>query len=103
MQTITIPAISVWAVAALANGDFACAASDGIVRVFSQEEHRWADKETLAVSWSQLPTSRPLERASEARAMEVDARARTAELMLAFLAHRRTMQPLHRKHSTRRK
>ncbi|UZJ52884.1 hypothetical protein CBS101457_002204 [Exobasidium rhododendri] len=48
-QTITIPAISVWSVAGMANGDFVCASSDGAVRVFTQTQQRFADPEELEV------------------------------------------------------
>ncbi|KAI9731859.1 MAG: hypothetical protein M1818_007724 [Claussenomyces sp. TS43310] len=48
IQTITHPAISVWAVAACAeNGDIVTGASDRIVRVFSRSTERLADKETI--------------------------------------------------------
>ena len=41
------PAISVWTVSALPNGDIATGASDGIVRVFSAAEERWAPEDKL--------------------------------------------------------
>ncbi|PWN43180.1 PFU-domain-containing protein [Ceraceosorus guamensis] len=44
-QTITVPAISVWAVTALPNGDLACGSSDHVVRVFSRSSERQADAE----------------------------------------------------------
>lgn len=47
VQTITHPAISVWAVAAMPNGDIVTGCSDGLVRVFSRFESRWANEETL--------------------------------------------------------
>jgi phospholipase A-2-activating protein len=48
VQTITLPAISVWAVAACAeNGDIVAGASDRIVRVFSRSSERHADAETI--------------------------------------------------------
>ncbi|KAG9097450.1 hypothetical protein FRC06_007543 [Ceratobasidium sp. 370] len=50
VQTLTHPAISVWAVAAMPNGDIVTGCSDGIVRVFSRSESRWADEATL--KWS---------------------------------------------------
>lgn len=50
IQTITHPAISVWSVAVCAqNGDIVSGASDRMVRVFSREEKRWADREALEV------------------------------------------------------
>ncbi|KAL8277995.1 hypothetical protein RQP46_009627 [Phenoliferia psychrophenolica] len=47
-QTIVVPAISVWTVACLSNGDIAAGSSDGLVRVFTREDSRVADVETLA-------------------------------------------------------
>lgn len=46
-QTIVIPAVSVWTVKALANGDIAAGSSDGIVRVFTREDSRVTDLATL--------------------------------------------------------
>lgn len=46
-QTIIHPAISVWAVASMPNGDIVSGCSDGIVRVFSESEERWASAEDL--------------------------------------------------------
>ena len=42
IQTIVHPAISVWTVSTMPNGDIVSGASDGIVRVFSASETRWA-------------------------------------------------------------
>lgn len=50
-QTITIPAISVWSVDALANGDVVCGSSDGFVRVFTRSSERVADAEEIRVSF----------------------------------------------------
>ncbi|KAJ2742170.1 hypothetical protein GGI20_004678 [Coemansia sp. BCRC 34301] len=47
-QVIMLPTTSVWAVAALSNGDIACGTSDGVVRVFSAEAARLAAADTLA-------------------------------------------------------
>ncbi|GAA5868266.1 hypothetical protein JCM1840_005619 [Sporobolomyces johnsonii] len=47
-QTIVVPAVSVWCVTVLANGDIAAGASDGLVRVFTKEEKRVASPEELA-------------------------------------------------------
>jgi phospholipase A-2-activating protein len=61
IQTITHPAISVWAVAVCPeNGDIVSGASDRIVRVFSREAERVADAETTsafedAVKGSSIP------------------------------------------------
>jgi phospholipase A-2-activating protein len=46
-QTISHPAISVWSVSAMPNGDIVTGASDGIVRVFSESEERWASPQEL--------------------------------------------------------
>ncbi|QRV87354.1 ubiquitin homeostasis protein lub1 [Ceratobasidium sp. AG-Ba] len=54
VQTITHPAISVWAVAAMPNGDIITGCSDGVVRVFSRSESRWADEATLQEYESQV-------------------------------------------------
>ncbi|KDN51076.1 hypothetical protein RSAG8_00705, partial [Rhizoctonia solani AG-8 WAC10335] len=47
VQTLTHPAISVWTVATMPNGDIVTGCSDGVVRVFSRNESRWADAETI--------------------------------------------------------
>lgn len=49
LQTVTVPAISIWSVTALANGDFACGSSDGTVRVFTKVQQRVADSDVLQV------------------------------------------------------
>ena len=46
-QTITHPAISVWSVSPMPNGDIVTGASDGIVRIFSEAEERWASPQDL--------------------------------------------------------
>ncbi|ORY58665.1 WD40-repeat-containing domain protein [Leucosporidium creatinivorum] len=47
-QTLVIPAISVWAVTCLSNGDIAAGTSDGLVRVFTRSEDRVASAEALS-------------------------------------------------------
>ncbi|KAF3935999.1 hypothetical protein ABW20_dc0109247 [Dactylellina cionopaga] len=47
LQTISHPALSVWCVAASTNGDVVTGASDGVLRVWSRDPERQADKETL--------------------------------------------------------
>jgi phospholipase A-2-activating protein len=42
VQTITLPAISIWSVAVAPNGDIVCGSSDSNVRVFTREETRFA-------------------------------------------------------------
>jgi phospholipase A-2-activating protein len=46
-QTINHPAISVWSVSAMPNGDVVTGASDGIIRIFSEAEERWASPQEL--------------------------------------------------------
>jgi phospholipase A-2-activating protein len=46
-QTIVHPAISVWTVAAMPNGDIVSGCSDSVVRVFSTSSERWASAEDL--------------------------------------------------------
>lgn len=49
VQTITLPAISVWSVASCpTNGDIVSGSSDGVIRVFSRSPDRAANPETLA-------------------------------------------------------
>ncbi|KAJ8959902.1 hypothetical protein NQ318_011639 [Aromia moschata] len=47
VQTIDLPAQSVWCVACLPNGDIVTGTSDGIVRIFTQDESRVADEANL--------------------------------------------------------
>ncbi|XKL66639.1 hypothetical protein PGB90_010059 [Kerria lacca] len=46
-QTISLPAQSVWAVAVLSNNDVVTGSSDGVIRIFTVDEKRKADEETL--------------------------------------------------------
>ncbi|KAF9437262.1 hypothetical protein BGZ76_001427 [Entomortierella beljakovae] len=46
-QTILHPCVSVWCVAALPNGDIVSGGSDGYVRVFTRNQERIANEETL--------------------------------------------------------
>lgn len=46
-QVIIHPAISVWSVSTMPNGDIITGSSDGIVRVFSNSENRWASEADL--------------------------------------------------------
>ncbi len=46
-QTLVHPAISVWSVSAMPNGDIVSGCSDGVVRVFSAQEERWAPADQL--------------------------------------------------------
>lgn len=47
VQSIVHPAISVWAVSTLPNTDIVTGCSDGLVRVFSRVEERWASDEEV--------------------------------------------------------
>ncbi|KAL0067083.1 WD repeat protein Lub1 [Marasmius tenuissimus] len=46
-KVITHPAISVWTVDSMSNGDIVSGCSDGVVRVFSAREERWASASEL--------------------------------------------------------
>ena len=46
-ETIVHPAISVWAVSTMPNGDIVSGCSDGVVRVFSESKERWASEKDL--------------------------------------------------------
>lgn len=50
IQTLTIPAISIWSVGTLQDGDVVCGSSDHQVRVFTRQNERIADQEELDVS-----------------------------------------------------
>jgi phospholipase A-2-activating protein len=41
------PAISVWTVVCMPNGDIVTGCSDGVVRIFSEASERWASQEDL--------------------------------------------------------
>ncbi|KAI5120473.1 hypothetical protein M0805_006493 [Coniferiporia weirii] len=47
VQAIVHPATSVWAVSSMPNGDIVTGCSDGIVRIFSAAEERWASADEL--------------------------------------------------------
>lgn len=47
VQTITLPATSVWTVAATSDGDLVTGSSDGIIRVWTRNEDRVASEEEL--------------------------------------------------------
>ncbi|GAA5888116.1 hypothetical protein JCM6882_000286 [Rhodosporidiobolus microsporus] len=47
-QTVVVPAVSVWCVIVLSNGDIAAGASDGLVRVYTKSEERVASAQDLA-------------------------------------------------------
>ncbi|KAL5532810.1 LUB1 [Sanghuangporus sanghuang] len=47
IQTIVHPATSVWTVSSMLNGDIVTGSSDGVVRIFSNAEERWASSNEL--------------------------------------------------------
>ena len=49
-QVLPIPAISIWSVVALPNGDLAAGASDGKIWIFSADPARQADAEATEVT-----------------------------------------------------
>ncbi|GAA6006441.1 hypothetical protein JCM11491_004961 [Sporobolomyces phaffii] len=53
-QTLVVPAVSVWCVTVLANGDIAAGASDGLVRVFTRSADRVASKDELSTYEEQV-------------------------------------------------
>ncbi|KAM0753585.1 PFU-domain-containing protein [Meredithblackwellia eburnea MCA 4105] len=46
-QTIVVPAVSVWTVLCLPDGDIACGASDGLIRIFTRDASRLASAAEL--------------------------------------------------------
>lgn len=48
-QTILPPSQSVWCARALPNGDFACACSDYVIRIFTRDPGRYADRRTTLI------------------------------------------------------
>lgn len=48
-QVIVHPAISVWAVSVMPNGDIVSGSSDSVVRVFSESKERWASEADIKV------------------------------------------------------
>lgn len=47
-QEILVPALSVWALTSLENGDLACGTSDNMIWVFTRDAARLADEATTA-------------------------------------------------------
>lgn len=50
VQTLTVPAISVWTVAALSDGDVVCGSSDNFIRIFTRDASRVAEAGEIEVS-----------------------------------------------------
>ncbi|KDN35239.1 WD40 repeat-like protein, partial [Tilletiaria anomala UBC 951] len=48
-QSITLPAVSVWSVAAIPGGDLATGSNDGVLRVFTRDEARKAGAEEIKI------------------------------------------------------
>ena len=48
VQVITLPAISIWSVSACPNGDFIVGSSDKLARIFTRDQERQADADTIA-------------------------------------------------------
>ncbi|GAA6021795.1 hypothetical protein JCM11491_003878 [Sporobolomyces phaffii] len=57
-QVIEVPALSVWSLATLANGDLACGCSDKLIWIFSRDEERRADDQVDELFESQLRAKR---------------------------------------------
>jgi phospholipase A-2-activating protein len=53
-QTISQPCVSVWAVLGTPSGDVVAAGSDGIIRVFTRDQHRMASPEDQAMFQQQV-------------------------------------------------
>lgn len=51
LQTILIPAVSIWSVTVLPNGDFAVGTSQNLVHVFTRAEERTATSVALDVGF----------------------------------------------------
>ena len=47
IQTITLPAISIWGVSTQPNGDIVCGSSDGEVRIFTRDKSRYASEDEI--------------------------------------------------------
>ena len=48
VQTLVHPTLSVWTVSTMPNGDIVSGSGDGVIRIFSASEERWASSEDLA-------------------------------------------------------
>jgi len=57
VQTLFLPAISVWSVSALDNGDIASASSDGVIRIFTKDPERYGNAEQQALYEEELSKS----------------------------------------------
>ncbi|GAA5900619.1 uncharacterized protein JCM6883_002902 [Sporobolomyces salmoneus] len=57
-QVIEVPALSVWSLATLENGDLACGCSDNLIWVFTRSEERKANEEVLKLYEEKLGQKR---------------------------------------------
>lgn len=48
-ETIYLPAQSIWCVDSLQNGDIVTGSSDGVIRIFTRNETRFADESALKI------------------------------------------------------
>lgn len=72
VQTIVHPAISVWTVATMPNGDIVTGTSDGKVRIFSAVEERWAPVQELQAYDAELAaTAVPAEQVGDVKKDEL--------------------------------
>ena len=55
-QLVPIPALSVWCVCTLSNGDVACGASDGLVSIFTRDDERAAPADVARAFADELAT-----------------------------------------------
>lgn len=72
VQTLVHPAISVWSVSTMPNGDIVTGCSDGIVRIFSNAEERWAPADQLKAYEEQLASQAvPLQQVGDVKKDEL--------------------------------
>lgn len=72
VQTVVHPAISVWTVATMPNGDIVTGTSDGKVRIFSAAEERWAPVQELKAYDAELAaTAVPAEQVGDVKKDEL--------------------------------
>lgn len=83
-QTIVHPAISVWGVSTMPNGDIVTGCSDGVVRVFSASEDRWAPADKIKAYEDQVAsTALPAQQVGDVKKSDLpglDALAQPGEL-----------------------
>ncbi|CDR47896.1 RHTO0S15e03378g1_1 [Rhodotorula toruloides] len=57
-QQVLVPALSVWTLATLPNGDLACGCSDHMIWIFTRDEQRLADEGTVRIYEERLESRR---------------------------------------------